>query len=111
MTYWGGIDFGIAPIEAQACGIPVIAFGKGATLETIVGSYANENNIQTTDTGIFFEEQTVDSLLRAVELFEKEVAKFSKDTIRNNSLRFSKERFEQEFEQKINLIYKEWKQR
>jgi glycosyltransferase involved in cell wall biosynthesis len=104
-------DFGIAPIEAQACGIPVIAFGKGATLETIIGSYASENNIQTTDTGIFFEKQTISSLLQAIELFEKEKFKFNKDTIRNNSLRFSKERFEKEFEEKINLIYKEWKHR
>jgi glycosyltransferase involved in cell wall biosynthesis len=104
-------DFGIAPIEAQACGIPVIAFGKGATLETIIGSYASENNIQTTDTGIFFEKQTISSLLQAIELFEKEKFKFNKDIIRNNSLRFSKERFEKEFEEKINLIYKEWKHR
>lgn len=103
-------DFGIAPIEAQACGIPVIAYGKGATLETIVGSYTNENSVQTTDTGIFFEEQTVHSLLQAVSLFEKEISKFSKDTIRNNSLRFSKERFEKEFEEKVNKIYKEWKE-
>jgi glycosyltransferase involved in cell wall biosynthesis len=104
-------DFGIAPIEAQACGIPVIAFGKGATLETIVGSYAKENNVKITDTGIFFEEQTVSSLLQAVKLFEKEIGKFSKDIIRNNSLRFSKERFEREFEEKVNLKYKEWKQK
>jgi len=104
-------DFGIAPIEAQACGIPVIAFGKGATLETIVGSYTNEDNVQTTDTGIFFEEQTIGSLLQAVELFEKEISKFSKDIIRNNSLRFSKERFEKEFEEIVNKKYKEWKQK
>lgn len=102
-------DFGIAPIEAQACGIPVIAFGKGATLETIMGSRANENNVQATDTGIFFEEQNVNSLLDAVKLFEKEMHKFDKQNIRNNALRFSKERFEKEFEEKINLIYKEWK--
>jgi len=103
-------DFGIAPIEAQACGIPVIAFGKGATLETIIGSRANENNVQATDTGIFFEEQNVNSLLNAVKLFEKEMHKFDKQNIRNNALRFSKERFEKEFEDKINLLYKEWKQ-
>ena len=104
-------DFGIAPIEAQACGIPVIAFGKGGTLETIVGEFTNEKNVKETDTGIFFEEQSVQSLLSAVELFEKEHEKFNKNIIRTNALRFSKERFEKEFEQKINLIYKEWKKR
>lgn len=104
-------DFGIAPIEAQACGIPVIAFGKGGVLETIIGKYANEDNIQNTDTGIFFEEQSVQSLLKAIILFEKNILKFDKVTIRQNALRFSKERFEKEFEEKINTLYKEWKKR
>ena len=100
-------DFGIAPIEAQACGVPVIAFGKGATLETIVGSF---DEITNSDTGVFFKEQTVDSLLFAVELFEKKGEVFDKEIIRNNALRFSKERFEKEFEEKIDLIYKKWKE-
>lgn len=104
-------DFGIAPIEAQACGVPVIAFGKGGVLETIIGKYANEDNIQNTDTGIFFEEQSVQSLLKAIILFEKNILKFDKITIRQNALRFSKERFEKEFEEKINTLYKEWKKR
>lgn len=103
-------DFGIAPIEAQACGIPVIAFGKGATLETIIGSFAGMNDVKSSDTGIFFEEQTIKSLLNAVDLFEQNIDKFNRDIIRSNALRFSKERFEKEFEDKINLLYKEWKQ-
>ncbi len=102
-------DFGIAPIEAQACGTPVIAFGKGAALETIIGSYAHIRNVKESDTGIFFEEQSMPSLLNAVELFEKNSSKFNKVTIRQNALRFSKERFEKEFEEKVNSIYKEWK--
>ena len=100
-------DFGIAPIEAQACGIPVIAFGKGATLETIIGGF---DTIKDTDTGIFFKEQTVESLLTAISLFERDGDIFDKNIIRNNALRFSKERFEKEFEEKVNKIYKEWKQ-
>jgi len=102
-------DFGIAPIEAQACGIPVIAFGKGATLETIIGSYASMHDVKSSDTGIFFEEQTIKSLLNAVDLFEQNRDKFNQDIIRSNALRFSKERFEKEFKEKIDLIYKEWK--
>lgn len=103
-------DFGIAPIEAQACGVPVIAFGKGATLETIIGGYANEHAIKNSDTGIFFKKQTIDSLLEAVDVLEKNIDKFNKVTIRNNALRFSTERFEKEFEEKVNSIYKEWKE-
>lgn len=103
-------DFGIAPIEAQACGVPVIAFGKGATLETIIGKFAKENNVKETDTGIFFEEQSIPSLLNAIEVFEKNNYKFDKGIIRENALRFSKERFEKEFEEKINEIYQNWKE-
>lgn len=57
-------DFGIAPIEAQACGTPVIAYGKGGALETIRGGAGPEQ------TGVFFGEQTVDALCRTVAAFE-----------------------------------------
>ena len=53
-------DFGIAPLEAQACGTPVIAFGKGGVLETVRGLQA------TRPTGTFFGEQNVDSLAAAI---------------------------------------------
>ena len=97
-------DFGIAPIEAQACGIPVIAFGKGGALETIVGSFANENNVKTTDTGLFFEKQTTESLINAVAVFEKNIDKFDKQTIRNQALKFDTKRFETEFKETIEKI-------
>jgi glycosyltransferase involved in cell wall biosynthesis len=69
-------DFGIVPIEAQACGGPVIAFKSGGALETVV-----EN-----ETGIFFPHQTVDSLCEAMVRFEK--MKFDPTRIRQNALRF-----------------------
>lgn len=97
-------DFGIAPIEAQACGIPVIAFGKGGALETIVGSFARENKIKNTDTGIFFEEQTVESVNFAINLFENNNFKFDKQVIRNQALKFSKERFEKELKAAVDTI-------
>lgn len=97
-------DFGIAPIEAQACGIPVIAFGKGGALETILGSFAKENAIKYTDTGIFFEEQTLESLSFAINLFEKNIGKFNKQIIRKQALNFSKKRFEKEFKEAVEAI-------
>ena len=56
-------DFGIMPLEAQACGTPVIAFGRGGVLETVVGQ-------SETPTGVFFHSQTVPSLLEAIRYFE-----------------------------------------
>ena len=60
-------DFGILPVEAQACGTPVIAFGKGGALETIIGV---GNRAGKAPTGIFFDEQTVPDLMDAVRRFE-----------------------------------------
>jgi glycosyltransferase involved in cell wall biosynthesis len=61
-------DFGILPVEAQACGTPVIAFGKGGVLETVVGP---DSGLSKAPTGLFFAEQTVTSLLKAIETFER----------------------------------------
>lgn len=80
-------DFGITPLEAQACGTPVIAYGKGGILETVV-----ENK-----TGIFFKEQSVESLTKAIKEFEKTQDKFDYNEIRKNAERFGKERFKEEF--------------
>jgi glycosyltransferase involved in cell wall biosynthesis len=60
-------DFGILPVEAQACGTPVVAFGKGGALETVIGMDDAEGRAQT---GLFFGEQTVPAVIDAVERFE-----------------------------------------
>ncbi len=60
-------DFGILPVEAQACGTPVIAFGKGGALETVIGLDNAEGKAAT---GLFFGEQTVPAVIDAVERFE-----------------------------------------
>lgn len=91
----GEEDFGITPVEAQACGRPVIAYGKGGALETVLKD----------ETGVFFEEQTVDSLCEAILRFES--MEFSKEKIRENALRFSKEAFDKSFTAAVNAALEE----
>jgi glycosyltransferase involved in cell wall biosynthesis len=83
-------DFGIVPVEAQACGTPVIAYRKGGALETV------KENV----TGVFFKEQTVDSLAQAIDVFESK--EFDPYEIRAWAERFSTERFARELRLFIN---------
>lgn len=84
-------DFGITPLEAQACGTPVIAFGKGGALETIRGLD------HPAPTGVFFAEQTAEAVVGAVALFETEHYRITPYACRENSLRFSIECFRDKF--------------
>lgn len=84
-------DFGIAPVEAQACGTPVIAYGKGGALETIHGLQHPQ------PTGVFFEEQSVEAVQHAIRQFEQEEHRITPLNCRQNALRFGADRFRQEF--------------
>ena len=92
-------DFGIVTVEAQACGTPVIAYGKGGSLETVI-----EN-----ETGIFFYRQHPDDIIDAVKRFESGIVVFNPAIVHNNAKRFAEERFKKEFkdfvEKAVNSHY------
>lgn len=84
-------DFGIAPLEAQACGTPVIAFSGGGAAETIRGLDSDA------PTGVFFSEQTAPAIRAAVNTFEQNSERITAGACRANALRFSPELFRQRF--------------
>ncbi|MCS6994761.1 MAG: glycosyltransferase family 4 protein [Anaerolineales bacterium] len=88
-------DFGIIPLEAQACGTPVIALGAGGARETVIG-LAEEH-----PTGVFFAEQTIESLRAAILDFEQNQHRFDPAACRANAERFSNQRFRREIRQII----------
>jgi glycosyltransferase involved in cell wall biosynthesis len=92
-------DFGIIPVEAQACGTPVIAFGKGGVLETVRGESFDE------PTGVFFERQTVESIVNAVHRFENNQSKILPANCRDNAMRFNHCRFRDEFSRHLESAW------
>jgi glycosyltransferase involved in cell wall biosynthesis len=92
-VYAGIEDFGIALVEAHACGTPVIAYQGGATSEII-----------TAINGLCYSEQTAESLNKMVTQFDKIEHNYRSEEIRKSSFKFSKERFKLEFKQYIDNI-------
>ena len=84
-------DFGIAPLEAQAHGTPVIAYGRGGVLETIAGLDREEPN------GVLVAEQTPEALAAGVRAFEANAQRITASACRENAARFSAGRFRREF--------------
>ncbi len=95
-------DFGITPVEAQSCGTPVIAFGKGGSLET-VRPFGVDN-----PTGILFDKQDIDSVIDAVQKFETMQDQILPNDCRAHALKFSTERFNQEISEYVNSKYCEF---
>ncbi len=85
-------DFGILPVEAQACGTPVIAYGRGGARETVIDKR----------TGLLFDQQTVPSILHALERFERLKDNFNSAEIRQHAESFSDLRFRQEVKHYID---------
>lgn len=92
-------DFGITPVEAQACGTPVIAYGRGGVLETVRGPD------QERPTGAFFTAQTADSIVEAVSRFAEALESIRPSDCRANAERFSIAQFRQAFG---DLVEREW---
>jgi glycosyltransferase involved in cell wall biosynthesis len=84
-------DFGILPVEAQACGTPVIAYGRGGVTESVCGLDTDA------PTGLFFSEQSATAIRAAVADFEATADRFSPIVCRRNAERFSAARFREVF--------------
>jgi len=83
-------DFGLVAVESQLHGTPVIAYGKGGALDTVIND----------KTGVLFNEQSEASLQHAIDKFEK--MSFDKGIIKKNAKRFTKNKFKKEFLEVIN---------
>jgi glycosyltransferase involved in cell wall biosynthesis len=104
LIFPGEEDFGIVPVEAQACGRPVIAFAKGGAIESVKGAYP-DRKITSFPTGIFFTSQTEEALVEAVKRFDS--IEFDPQKIRENALRFDRKLFKERIGQFIQKAYRE----
>jgi glycosyltransferase involved in cell wall biosynthesis len=98
-------DFGITPVEAQACGTPVIAFGKGGSLETVRPLSVDR------PTGILFDTQDIKSIIESVEKFEQVRDTISHIDCREHALKFSTERFNREISNYVSAKYQHFLER
>lgn len=97
LIFPGEEDFGIVPVELQAAGKPVIAYGKGGCLETVIDG----------KTGIFFHEQTITSVKSSIQEFLNRAGEFDPQVISQHAQTFSRERFQNEIKQLVDNLFEE----
>jgi len=97
-------DFGIALVEAQASGTPVIAYGAGGALEIVRDIRQHSDN----GTGLFFRAQTLESLIEAVKIFEKSQGAFSPQRNRLNAAAFAPKTFSDRFLSFLEYCYQDY---
>jgi len=102
LLFPGEEDFGMIPLEVMAYGIPVIAYKKGGALETVIEDIPNISK----STGLFFDKQSKESILKAIELFEKNEHKFDANWIRNHANKFREKQFLLRFTEQIEDFLK-----
>ncbi|MBI5560091.1 MAG: glycosyltransferase [Deltaproteobacteria bacterium] len=105
LIFPGEEDFGIVPLEAMASGRPVIAYAKGGILETVLPLGLPKG----APTGVFFREQTPESLIDAVRIFEKSAGRFDPARIREHALMFDRAIFKEKIHNHIERRYREFK--
>ncbi len=95
LVFPGEEDFGLTPLEAQACGTPVIAYEKGGVIESVIPDA----------TGVFFNDSSPNSLNSAIQRFEK--MEFNPELIRNHALKFSIKEFRLQMRNMVDLMHKQ----
>lgn len=98
LIFSGEEDFGLTPVEAMACGRPVVALKKGGTLETVIEG----------ETGTFFDHETPESLNDAVDKLEKDYTKFTPNNCRKQAEKFSTDKFREQIRETVSEEYEKY---
>jgi glycosyltransferase involved in cell wall biosynthesis len=115
LLFPGEEDFGIVPLEAMASGKPVIAYGKGGVLETVVPFNPPGTPLPpypvapSAPTGVFFDERKPESLVEAIELFERHRSRFDPEKIRAHVEPFDRTYFKERMRQVIETSWNDFR--